>query len=441
MSEQQSKPQLVNWTQSEVDTRPVLLLMCPACSLSGYGARSRDIAYALIEQGNYNVKIWNTPWGGTPNTALNDQDPKHKLILDRILTQPQLDSKPQLFIQITVPTEFQPLGEFNIGITAGIETTLASAQWLEGCNKMDLILTSSTHSKNVLQNSTWTRKDGTVVKLTKPIEVLLEGVDLSTYYKTNQIHQSVNQQLANIKEKFCFLFVGHWLPGDIGEDRKNVAMLVHLFLTAFKDKATRNQPALILKTSMIDFSPIDKENLIKKLQHVYSTVTGNAAGFPNVYLLHGDLEDEEINSLYNHPKVKAHISLTKGEGYGRPLAEAGTSQKPIIAPNWSGHVDFLKHALTLPGTLTQVHPSASWDGVILREARWMTVNYGTVIACMRDVVDNYDKCLPMARKQAQTIKREFSIDNMRSDLSKLLKQYVPTQPKQVTLKLIENESN
>ena len=47
-----------------------------------------------------------------------------------------------------------------------------------------------------------------------------------------------------------------------------------------------------------------------------------------------------MNELYNHPKVKAMVSMTKGEGYGRPLAEFGLSKKPIIASGWSGQCRF-----------------------------------------------------------------------------------------------------
>ena len=197
--------------------KPVLLLMAPVTTVSGYGARSRDIAYSLIKSEKYNVKIWPTRWGNTPMNALDPFNPKHKMILDCLMAEPKLDSQPEMFVQITVPNEFQRLGKFNIGITAGIETTIASAPWIEGCNNMDLILTSSEHSKNVLKESVWMKKDEKTqqdvgqVKLTKPIEVLFEGVDLDTYFTTKDIHKTVDDELKVVKEDFAFLFVGHWL--------------------------------------------------------------------------------------------------------------------------------------------------------------------------------------------------------------------------------------
>lgn len=421
-------------------SKPVLLLMAPVTTVSGYGARSRDIASALIKSDKYDVKIWPTRWGSTPMNALSNNNPKHKAIYDRLLTEPKLNQQPEIFVQITVPNEFQRLGKFNIGITAGIETTIASAPWIEGCNRMDLVLTSSEHSKKVFEDSVWAQVDNNTkqqvgeLRLNKPIEVLFEGVDLETYFKTSSVHKTVDDQLKQVKEDFAFLYVGHWLSGDLGEDRKNVGMLIRTFLEAFKGKASHNQPALILKTSHADFSPLDREDLFKKINAIYNS-TKTTKSLPNVYLLHGDLSDEEMNSLYNHSKVKAHITLTKGEGYGRPLAEAGLSQKPIIAPNWSGYLDFLKHGVLLPGQLTNIHPSAVWDQVIVQESQWMTVDYGVAANIMKSMVEDYKNYIDAARKQSTVIKKEFSFDAMCKKLQQILDTKVPEFPKQVQLNL------
>lgn len=167
--------------------KPTLLLMAPVATRSGYGSRSIDIAYSLIKSERYNVKIWNTRWGNTPMNALDSNNPKHKAILDCLMTEPQLPTQPELFVQITVPNEFQRIGKYNIGITAGIETTIASGPWIEGCNRMDLVLTSSEHSKKVFEQSVWMKQNSQTgqqegqMRLTTPIEVLFEGVDLDTY--------------------------------------------------------------------------------------------------------------------------------------------------------------------------------------------------------------------------------------------------------------------
>lgn len=421
-------------------SKPTLLLMAPVATVSGYGARSRDIAYSLIKSGKYNVKVWNTRWGSTPMNALDTENPKHKMILDCMLTEPKLQSQPEIFVQITVPNEFQRLGRFNIGITAGIETTIAAAPWIEGCNRMDLVLTSSEHSKNVLKHSTWmkhnqqTQQPEGEIRLEKPIEVLFEGVDLEIYNQTKEIDKTIVDELSSVKEDFAFLFVGHWLNGDFGEDRKNVSGLIRVFLEAFKNRGANNQPALILKTSSADFSKLDREDILNKINQIIKSAKGI---LPNVYLLHGDLSDSEVNSLYNHPKVKAHVTFTKGEGFGRPLAEASLSQKPIIAPNWSGHIDFLKEAILLPGQLTNVHPSAAWENVLLQESQWMSVDYGYAVGALRGVYDNYKTYKDLGKKQAHVIKKEFSLEAMDTKLAELLEKYTPEFPVQTELKLPE----
>lgn len=431
--------------------KPVLLLMCPVQSVSGYGARARDLASALIEMDKYDVKIWPTRWGSTPMNALDMSNPRHEAIQKALLAQPQLPAQPEVFIQLTVPNEFQRLGKYNIGVTAGIETTLASGTWIEGCNRMDLVLISSEFSKDVFKSSAWQKMDQQTnqmlgeLKLEKPIEVLMEGVDLNIYKKLTSAEvlssdSKLIKDLNNIKESFAFLFVGHWLSGEFGEDRKNVATMIRSFLQAFKGKSSQNRPALILKTSQADFSPLDKAEILKKLDIIYKQVGGT--NLPNVYLLHGDLTNEEMNLLYNHPKVKAHVTFTKGEGFGRPLAEASLSAKPIIASNWSGHLDFLKHAILLPGKLENVHPSAAWEEVILQESQWFNVDAEQGIAAMRHVFENTKELEVMAKKQATLVKKEFSYENMAETLKNYLEKYVPEMPvfqplKMPTLKKIE----
>ena len=251
--------------------------------------------------------------------------------------------------------------------------------------------------------------------------------------KIKKSESLVWKEMEKIPETWCFLFVGHWLAGEFGEDRKNVSGLIRTFLETYKNKSAHNQPALILKTSSSDFSPLDKEEVLRKIKAITDSVASNR--LPNIYLLHGDLTDEEMNSLYNHPKVKAHITFTKGEGYGRPLAEAGMSQKPIIATNWSGHIDFLTHAVLLPGTLTNVHPSAAWQDVLLQESQWMTVDYAYASATMRYMTEDYKQFADLGKAQCTNIKKNFSLDAMHDKLVEILDRNVPKFPQQVALKL------
>ena len=407
--------------------KPLCVVSCPIDTFSGYGARSRDFVKSLIKtrEEKWDIKIMPQRWGDTPWGALDKNDPLRQRFIG------QLNQQPDIWMQITVPNEFQRVGKFNIGVSAGIETTIYPGEFIEGSNRMDLNLVSSEHSKNVALNTSFDKKDGNntllgTVKLEKPIEVLFEGLDLNIYFKT----PTKSDMLKDIKEDFCFLHTGHWLPGAFGESRKNTATLVKTFLETF-NKGGRKKPALILKTNQVNYSLLDRENILKHINRIRDEVSGS---LPNIYLLHGEMTDEEMNQLNNDPKVKAFISFTKGEGYGRPLAEAAITGKPVIVSNWSGHKDFIHpdYNILISGNLKNVHESAA-NQFLLKESSWFNINTNIASRAMKDVFKQYKKYHEKSRKQTQYLKDNFSFDKMTEVLSSFLDQ-VPTQ-KIVELKL------
>jgi glycosyltransferase involved in cell wall biosynthesis len=416
--------------------KPLFAISCPIDTFSGYGARSRDIVLSLIKSGKYDVKILSQRWGNTPFGFLQESNPDHKLMMDCIHQSPQLPRQPDIWAQITVPNEFQPIGKFNIGITAGIETTLCAAPWIEGMNRMNLNLVSSEHAKKVFQDSRFERRNQQtqqveeLVELKAPIEVLFEGADLSKYKAVGLDPNSQILEILNeISETFCYLFVGHWIKGDLGEDRKDISGLIKTFLETFRNQKVR--PALVIKTSSATSSIMDREDILDKIRKIEATVEGD---LPSIYLLHGDLTDEEMNELYNHPKVKAFVSFTKGEGYGRPLLEASLTAKPVIASNWSGHIDFLNADMSvlLPGQLRQIHPSAVVQDMLIPESSWFTVDYKAAADKLKDVYKNYKKYVDGAKRQSYRSRTEFSLDKMSEKLLSILDSKVP---KQVEFKL------
>jgi len=416
-------------------SKPLFFISCPVDTYSGYGARSRDLVKAIIATDKYDVKILPQMWGNTPWGFIND-NPEWEFLNQHIWTQPQLPKQPEIWMQITIPSEFQPIGKYNIGATAGIETTLSPGDWIEGCNRMNLILTSSEHSKKTFIDTVLQKVDQRTnqqigeAKIEKPIEVLFEGANIEIYKPLDKVNSF--PELSNIKEKFAFLFVGHWINGDLGEDRKNVGLLIRMFYEIFKNK--KDKPALILKTSQIGSSYLDRDEILRKINLIKKSI--NSKDLPNIYVLHGEFSDIEMNELYNHSKVKAMINLTKGEGYGRPLLEFSLTKKPIITTNWSGQVDFLNPEFTtmLPGILTNVHPSAA-NQWLLKESQWFSVDLGHAGTSIKDVFEDYKKYLDGAKRQAHKSKTEFSWDKMKDKVDELFTKYIPEFPKQVELKL------
>ena len=411
--------------------KPICVVSCPIDTFSGYGARSRDFVKSLIEAKDkeWDIKIIPQRWGDTPWNFLSQDSPLRQRFITGLKTQPDI------WIQITVPNEFQRVGKYNIGVSAGIETTVYPPAFIEGSNRMDLNLVSSNHSKQVALQTTFEKKDKNtdqqvgVLKLEKPIEVLFEGLDLEKYYKKPS--SSKLNILKDIPEEFCFLYTGHWLPGHFGEDRKNVALLIKTFLETFKGSG-RKKPALVLKTNMVNYSLLDRETVIRQINRIRDMVSDN---LPNIYLLHGEVTDEEMNKLNNDPKIKSFVSFTKGEGYGRPLAEAAITGKPVIVSNWSGQTDFInpEYNILIGGELKQVHESSAND-FLLKESHWFNINTDIASRAMKDVFKHYKKYWEKSRKQTQYLKDNFSFDKMTEKLNLLLPK-IEAAPQTQQLKL------
>lgn len=423
-------------------SKPTMIFTAPVGTRSGYGHHGRDVVRTLIDMDKFDIKIMDLRWGGTPRNALKTDNPDHIPIIERLMKEGQLKQQPEIHVHLTVPNEYQPIAKYNIGITAGIETTMCSPEWIQGMNRMNLNIVPSTHARDVFLKTVWTEREQHTnrpmrqLRLEKPIEVLFEGADTNIYHKLNKgddFPKMIVDEMKNIKTSFNFLFVGHWLKGDMGQDRKDVGMLLKIFLETFKNQ--KNPPGLILKTSGAGFSVMEREEILNKIHSIKGSI--DATTLPPIYLLFGELTDEEMNGLYNHPKVKVHITFTKGEGFGRPLLEASLSAKPIIASAWSGHMDFLPKdlAILLNGQLTNVHKSAAWDKVILKESQWFTVNYNYASAMMKEVVKNYHKYEINAKKLAEINKSKFTRDKMQKELERILDKHLPEFPKETSVNL------
>ena len=411
--------------------KPTLVFQAPVACRAGYGDHSRDLLQSLYKLDKFEIKIISTRWGQTPMDALDYSNPFHKWIVDNII--PSIGQKPDVYMQVTVPNEFQALGFYNVGITAGIETTHCALEWINGCNRMDLIIVPSEHSKRTLVDTIYSEQDkqtGRVVaqhRIEKPVEILFEGFDEIDFVNETPITIT---ELDSVKEEFAFLFVGHWLSGDLGEDRKNVGMMIKAFAIAFKN--SKIKPALILKTSTAGFSILDRERLISKIRE---TLGSDYSKVP-VYLLHGDLTQSQMNGLYHHPKVKAMLNFTKGEGFGRPLLEFSLTGKPVIVSNWSGHLDFLKNgAVLLEGDLKEVHPSAA-NEFLLKESKWFNVNISKSIPIIQDVYTNYANYTKNSLKLGKYNRENFSLEKMTNYFDIILNQYGIYNSKQPTFQQI-----
>lgn len=383
------------------------VISSPVATQSGYGHHAREFISHIIEQKEteWDIKLLSMPWGNTPFTYPVPTDWQSKFV------PLPLSEQPDIWVQITVPNEFQKVGRYNIGVTAGTEGDVGPKEWIECINRMDVIVVPSEFTKQTFIDTA--KKHNMLIST--DIQVISEYFDQSIYKPIKDKSLTI---LNDIHEQFCYLFVGHWLEGQLGEDRKNISGLINVFFETFKNKT--NVPGLILKTGGATYSVTDKhaiEHKINQIRALYPKQTK----LPNVYLLHGDLTDDEMNLLYNHTKVKSMVSFTKAEGFGRPLLEFATTGKPIIAPHYSGQADFLQkdNIIALAGGLTPIHQSAQ-NPFLINEAKWFTPDYGYAKKALKEVHKQYNKFLPSAKAQKKFVNEKFTRNSMKEKYSKLI---------------------
>jgi len=413
--------------------KPVLVFQGPSFTRSGYGDHSRDLLRALRKLDKYDIKIVPLRWGNTPQNQANPETEFGRWMLERVITS--LPQKPDVFVQVSVANEFQPRGHYNIGVTAGVETTIIPKDFVDGANRMDLIIVPSKFTRDVMVSTVYQEKNkqtDQVIgehKIVKPVEVLFEGVNEEIFGKS----ESVMSELDKLETQFNFLIVGHWLKGDLGQDRKDIGMSIKTIATVFQYLPKDKRPGIVIKTSQAGFSLTDREIIRERINAVLSPLGDKVIP---VHLVHGDLSEGEMSALYHHPKIKAMVSFTKGEGYGRPLAEFALTGKPIIVSKWSGLVDFLpeENTVYLDGTLNHVHPSSA-DQFLMKEAKWFGVNYSDAANKLFDVFNNYSQHLKRSAGLRGNILNKFTMEGMIKRMGEIIESYVKEQPKMMPLNL------
>jgi len=304
-----------------------VIIRAPLLSISGYGVHSRQVFTWLESRKDFNIFSQVVQWGNTSwmiNPDLEDG------IIKRIMNSSRdLNGKADVSFQVQLPDEWDPgLASVNIGVTAAVETDRCSPAWVDAINKMNAVIVPSNHIRQTILNS------GTV---TTKLFVIGEW-----FY--DNIVSGKNVELdVDFDTEFNFLSVATFTGNDPDTDRKNLFNTIKWFCESFSNN---KDVGLILKTNFGRGTHIDR--LITK--NTVRSILGEVrkGKFPKIHLIHGNLTTDEVISLYRHPKVKCLISLTRGEGFGLPLLEAAACGLPVIATNWSAHLDFLNLGRFIP---------------------------------------------------------------------------------------------
>ena len=399
-----------------------ILLAAPIQSLSGYGARSRDLLILLLKNDSFDVYCTPLRWGNL--TTVNFRDVPSGQDIFQVAKKP-IPSEVDVYIQCTIAKEFGVLNDVSakvkIGVTAGIETTEPPHEWVDGCNRMDVVLFSSQCSRDAFldySKEVVTNEGTRVVKLRDDLvtDVLIEGLDVD-WFDSLASSSVVDTLLADIPD-FSFLFVGTWLPGGLGFDRKNIANVIKTYINAVKgfDKKI----GLVLKTSMGRNNEISKNHIHQAISYIIDS-SGVSSDQIDIRVIHGDMTDSEVVSLYNHQSIKGMISLSHGEGWCRPLAEFGLTGKPIVAPNWGGQMEYLDsdNAFLVDGDISEV-AAESVNVHIIKGSKWWYPKAESAVKCITDVIADYDRALARGGRLRERLVSNFKVSDMGNKLSTVI---------------------
>lgn len=383
--------------------RKTVLLKGPTLSMSGYGQHSRQIFRWLMKK-DVDLLVQATPWGST-SWHINEKGLSGLVgeIMKR--TVGNLPKRPDVSLQVILPNEWDiNAANVNVGVSAFVETDVCNPKWIEDCNRMSHIVVPSKHIKETIER-------------TGRVKVPLDVVPEAYIDQIRSRNEVTEEPLLDLKTDFNFLILGQLTGNNNNNDRKNTYNTLKWLCEAFK-----NDPnvGIVIKTNTGTGTTIDRANTYNALKACVSSV--RKGDYPRVTLLHGAMEEEEVARLYRHPKIKACINLTRGEGFGLPLLEAAASDLPVIATNWSGHLDFMKMGKFIPINyeLKEIDRTRVDGSIFVRGARWAEASEDDFKKKVKKFKDNFDMPTKWAQDLGLKLRESHSQENIEKIYDQIL---------------------
>jgi len=360
-----------------------VIMRAPLLTQSGYGEQSRFALRSLRSRPDlFEIYILPIQWGATSWSREYDEE---RLWIDQRIEATvgymQQGGKFDMSLQVTIPNEFEKMAPINVGYTAGIETSKMAPEWIEKINLMDRVMTISSHSQRVMQNTEYEAVNNATG------EEFVYKADTGRIKYINypaKTHEELPDIDLELPTKFNFLCASQFGL------RKNIENTIKWFIEEFRED---EDVGLVVKTNLAKNCYMDRIATQTKIKELISSCGDKKC---RIYLLHGDMTDKEMHSLYKHEKINAFVSLAHGEGFGLTIFEAAYSGLPVIATGWSGQLDFLVDEkgkdkfYNVSFDLSQVQEAAVWKGVVTADSMWAFPRDYSAKKRMREVYENYD---------------------------------------------------
>jgi glycosyltransferase involved in cell wall biosynthesis len=396
------------------DNRQKVIVVGPALTLSGYGEQCRFALRSLRTlEDQYDIYLHATNWG---NTGWIHEDNEERDWIDKMLHKTvvyqQQEGQYDMSLQVTIPNEWKKIAPINVGYTAGIETTIVAPQWIEKSREVDRIIVVSNHSKEVFEKTVYGIMDQQTKQRVGDLKV---ETPITTVNYPVKDAGDIELDLE-LSTDFNFLAVAQWGP------RKNIHNTIEWFVEEFHDD---EGVGLALKVFHMNTSAMDREFITNQLTNMLQAYPDRKC---KVHLLHGHMSEDELHSLYKHPQIKGLVTLTHGEGYGLPIFEAAYCGLPVVAPAWSGHMDFLlapsnskksdklrPHFLKVDHKLGPVPKETLWEGVIQEGSQWCEPEEKSYKKQIRELYKNHSRHEGTANRLQKHILKNFTAEKMYSE--------------------------
>jgi len=401
-----------------------ILVKGPALSRSGYGEHSRFVLRALrLHEDKFDIYLQNIPWG---KTGWIFEDNEERLWIDHLVgkTTQYVSQKGRfdMSIQVTIPQEFEEIAPINIGATAGTESTMISPNWIEKSNLMNKVIFVSNHTKHAFEKTSYEARNEQTGQIIKDFRCKAQfGV---VNYPV-RIFEPADINL-DLEYDFNFLVMAQYSP------RKNLEKTIEWWVEEFIDQKV----GLVLKVNIANDSVIDRHVVAKKIKNLLDD------NYPKrkckIYLLHGTMKEEELSTIYQHPKIKAILSLSHGEGFGLPLFEAAYYGLPIVCPEWGGQLDFLyvptknkkgkiknkPHFCRVEYDIKKVQKEAVWEPVIIKDSSWCFPKQGSFKMRIREIKKDYKRYLTMSEKLKKHVRENFKEEKQYNEFVSHLEEFI-----------------